>query len=98
MSAVYQEMLMVHLSTEGDCNNRKIKHNHEIEQNEKTSARKQRSVTRAISQLTNKFECEDTLRHSPFDIILLCRCAIIPCQQVYLHEDRMRGFKRHSLK
>lgn len=40
MSAVYQEMLMVHLSTEGDCNNRKIKLNHEIEQNEKTSAQK----------------------------------------------------------
>lgn len=33
---------------------------------------------------TDEFEREDTVRHGPFDIILLCSCVVITHQQIYL--------------
>lgn len=38
---------------------------------------------------TDEFECEDTVRHGPFDIILVCSCVVITRQQIYLpHKKR----------
>jgi len=38
---------------------------------------------------TDEFECEDTVRHGPFDIILVCSCVVITHQQIYLpHKKR----------
>lgn len=80
------------------CVNRSLKyrgklHQQQTKQNEETSEKHERSC----SQLTNKFECEDTMRHSPFDVILLGRCVVITCQQVYLQEDGTRGKKIHPI-
>lgn len=36
-------------------------------------------------KLTNEFECEDTLGHGPLDVILVCCCVVVACQQVPLH-------------
>lgn len=33
---------------------------------------------------TDEFEREDTMRHGPFDIILVCSCVVITRQQIYL--------------
>ncbi len=33
---------------------------------------------------TDEFEREDTVRHGPFDIILLCSGVVITHQQIYL--------------
>lgn len=41
----------------------------------------------SYSLLTNEFKCEDTMRHRPLDVILLCRCVVIPCQQVHLQPE-----------
>lgn len=38
---------------------------------------------------TDEFESEDTVRHGPFDIILICSCVVITHQQIYLpHKER----------
>ncbi len=78
---------MVHLSAEGDCSNngnRKISN-----QTQRANiCMKAEECKESCSQLTNKFECEDTVRHSPLDVILLRCCVVIPCQQVYLQKDK----------
>lgn len=46
-----------------------------------------------MNQPTDEFESEDTMRHGPFDIVLLRGCVIVPCQQVNLEKGRIRDLE-----
>lgn len=45
-------------------------------------------------ELTNEFECEDTLGHGPLDVIVLRCCVVVACQQIALREETEQ--EKHS--